>query len=103
MGQSASFTPRTLTLGAMSTGVKQYNAGPDRSMIVACCGARWVGQNSARRGGMRRYRKQSDLWFQCSWGKRLCQNAGGLGIESIEAFDRGLGLGVLVRVGSLVG
>ncbi len=26
MGQSASFTPRTITLGAMSTGVKQYNA-----------------------------------------------------------------------------
>ena len=27
MGQSASFTPRTLTLGAMSTGVKQSNSG----------------------------------------------------------------------------
>jgi hypothetical protein len=26
MGQSASFTPRTLTLGAMSTGVKQSNS-----------------------------------------------------------------------------
>ena len=25
MGQSASFTPRTITLDAMSTGVKQYN------------------------------------------------------------------------------
>jgi len=24
MGQSASFTPRNITLGAMSTGVKQY-------------------------------------------------------------------------------
>jgi len=27
MGQSASFTPRTLTLGAMGTGVKQSNSG----------------------------------------------------------------------------
>ncbi len=26
MGQSASFTPRTITLGAMSTGVKQSNS-----------------------------------------------------------------------------
>lgn len=27
MGQSASFTPRTITLGAMRTGVKQSNSG----------------------------------------------------------------------------
>lgn len=27
MGQSASFIPRTLTLGAMGTGVKQSNSG----------------------------------------------------------------------------
>jgi len=32
----------------MSTGVKQYNAELDRSMILARCGACWNGQGASR-------------------------------------------------------
>ena len=32
------FTPDNITLGAMSTGVKQYNVGLNRSIILARCG-----------------------------------------------------------------
>ncbi len=38
-----SLTPDNITLDAMSTGVKQYNAELGRSMILARCGAPWDG------------------------------------------------------------
>jgi len=40
MGQSAGFTPHTITLGAMFTGVKEYNVGLNSSMILAYCDRR---------------------------------------------------------------
>jgi hypothetical protein len=50
LGQSAELQPDTITLGAMSTGVKQYNADLDRSMILVRCEARWGGRGAAFRG-----------------------------------------------------
>jgi len=61
MGQSASFTPRNITLGAMSTGVKQYKYGLwpggrvdiNRLGIVAdhpvSSGKKWVREGNSSR------------------------------------------------------
>jgi hypothetical protein len=45
MGQSAELTRHRITLRAMQSGVKHYNAGLDSSMIQARCDARSEGQS----------------------------------------------------------
>jgi hypothetical protein len=44
------FTPDNITLGAMSTGVKQYNVGLNSSIILARCNWRWNGRSAVLRG-----------------------------------------------------
>jgi len=45
--QSAELHTYRLTLGAMSTAVKQYNVGLNRWAIPARCDARWIGNGAA--------------------------------------------------------
>jgi hypothetical protein len=54
MGQSASFTPRTLTLGAMSTGVKQSNSSwnSQRNGQVSMPPSLTIGHESTARTGL---------------------------------------------------